>query len=171
MCLGRLELGEAGAGTRADQPARGDRRVGAVLLAVAFAEQPAVDALVRDRVSEIGDDEPASPPAARTPMIRIESPATITSTNPVPMKIIVCPRSGWPISNTPMIPVSTKDSGTTGSVWSCRRSRENPRQRHREEGFQKLRRLEAEDAAADPALRAVHRGADPAAPGTAGRGR
>ena len=31
------------------------------------------------------------------PMIRIESPATSTSTSQVATKMIVCPRSGWPI--------------------------------------------------------------------------
>ena len=54
-------------------------------------------------------------------MIRIDKPATSTSTNQVAAKMIVCPRSGWPISSTAMMPVSTTDSGTTGRLWSCRR--------------------------------------------------
>src|SRR3546814_7637380 len=55
-------------------------------------------------------------------MIRIERPATSTSTNQVAAKMTVCPRSGWPISSSAMTPVSAAASGTTGRLWSWSRS-------------------------------------------------
>ena len=76
-------------------------------------------------------------------------------------KMMVEPKSGWRISSTATIAMSTAETGEDRQRLVRLAQGQQPGHRHDEEGLQELRRLEQADAEVEPALGAVHLGAEP----------